>query len=210
MPRSLLTALAAALVAPLLAITSTLALAGTASAAPTMCDPDRTWIKITSVAKPWRLTHISRYGVAPGTRISTTWTAQYSNKIVAGIEAWGEATVSASGVLASAEAKAGVKLAANKEQTSTQTVSQHVEFSSASTKRVYAYFRGYRRYHGGFEKWRCSSSGQSASRVKYGSWRSFRMGIWAQETTLCARGGEWLGGNYPAGSLDRIACNAIR
>ncbi|HSE09838.1 MAG TPA: hypothetical protein VLB29_14325 [Nocardioidaceae bacterium] len=209
MQRKLIGVLASLVLLPLVIIAQAGA-ASTASAAPTICEPNQTWISIKSVTKPWRLTHIARYGVAPGTNIKTTWSASSTTKIVAGIEAWGEGSVSANGVIGAAEVKAGVKLAANLEKTYTGTVSDEVSFSSAKKKRVYAYFRGYRRYSGGFEKWRCSSDGKSKSRVKYGNWRSFRTGVYAQETTLCARGGEWLTSTYPAGSLDRLACKAIR
>ena len=209
MSRKLMVAAVSLLLLPL-AVIAQFGTLTAASAAPTICEPNTSWISIKSVANPWTLTHISRYGVAPGTSIKTTWSASSTTKIVAGIEAWGEGSVSANGVIGAAEAKAGVKLAANLEKTYVGTVSDEVSFSSAKVKRVYAYFRGYRRFNGGFEKWHCSSDGKTKTRVKYGSWRSFRQGVYAQETTLCARGNEWLTYSYPAGSLDRLACKAIR
>lgn len=204
---SLRTALATIVALPLVVLT-TAGLAGPATAEETMCEPSTSWLKVGISTKPWKLTHVDRYGVAPKTSISTTWTATHSQTITAGIEAWGEGSVSADGVLAKAEAKAGVSLAENEASTYTKTVSEQVSFGSAKKKRVYALFRAHRRWSGGFEKWVCNSRGTDKTRVKYGTWRSF--GSKAQETTLCKRGTEWLGSTYPAGSLDRIACNAIK
>lgn len=209
MSRKLIVAAVSLLLLPLAVIAQVGTLTA-ASAAPTICEPNTSWISIKSVAKPWTLTHIARYGVAPGSSINETWKATYTDSITAGVTAYGEGTVSANGVLGAAEVKAGVSLAANKAKTFEETVSSQVTFSSAKKKRVYAYFRAYRNFNGGFDKWHCSSDGKSKSRVKYGNWRSFRQGVYAQETTLCARGGEWLTYSYPAGSLDRLACIAIR
>lgn len=173
-----------------------------------MCDPNHTWIIIKNATSPWKITHVNRFGVAPGTSIKTKWSASVAGTIKAGITAYGEGSVSGNIVIGKAEAKVGYNLAVEGSITTSKTISTEVNFSSAKVKRVYALSRGQRRYNGGFEKWRCWSNGKGKTKVKYGQWRSFRPGVAAVDTTLCKRGGTWL--SYPAGSLDAKACSAIR
>lgn len=173
-----------------------------AAAGPTQCDPGHSWVRITSVRKPYKLTHVRGYQSPPGGSKEITKTIASTSSIAAGRTISGEVKVSAGTVLAKAEAKAGVNLANNKERTITESLTVKDTLAASSRDRYYAAYVAYRRFNGSWEKRQCNSRGTGSSRVAYGRWRSFRPNVWVEGIALCPAS------RYRSGSAPYKACKA--
>lgn len=178
------------------------ALAPPAAAGTTACDPNHSWVRITSLRKPYKVTHVDGYHLPPGGEKVIKKSIGATSKIVAGRTISGEVAVSAGKVIAKAEAKAGVNLANNKEHTATQAVEVTDTLASSSDDRYFAAYVASRRFNGSWEKRQCNSRGTDSSRVAYGTWRSFRPNVTVQGIALCPAS------RYPRRSAPYKACKA--
>lgn len=172
------------------------ALAAPAFAQPTVCDyRGQTWYE-TSGSSSYVITHVTGYHVSPGSSISVTKTASWEKSLTAGISVTTGATISASGIIASAEASLSVSLSASGTATYAGSESITGTVSSATVDRYYAAYAGRRYYTGSWTKKYCNLT--SVSTVGSGSWRSFQSNL--EGIALCPAS------RYASTSLAYKAC----
>jgi hypothetical protein len=170
-----------------------------AAAAPTVCEPNTSWWKVSGSATRV-LTHSRGYQLPPGGRLTLTKSAEWTRTLTAGIKVSTGATVSADGVIGKAEAKYDVELAAS--GSATKKTSESVTFSLAGSKkdRYYAPWAGRRYWTGSYARKRCSSDGKSILTTASGRWRSYQVNL--EGAALCPAS------RYATGSLPYKACKA--
>lgn len=178
---------------------STFALLGTpaAAAAPIVCEANSSWLK-TSGSRSYVLTHVRGYHSPPGASIKLTKSASWERTLTSGITQSGEVSVSASGVIAKAEATYRVNLASSGSKTSTSSQSVVFTLGSSSKDRYYAVYAGRRYWKGSWDKYRCNGYGTAYNLVAWGSWRSFQSHL--EGAALCPAS------RYATGTLPYKAC----
>ena len=200
MQRSTIRKIGTSVSAAVLAIAAPVALTtSSATAAPTLCEPNTKWMTVSGSATKV-LTHVKGYQLPPGGTLTLTRNAEWTRTLTAGIKVSTGATVSADGVIGKAEAKYDVELAAS--GSATKKTSESVTFSLAGSKkdRYYAPWAGRRYWTGSYARKRCSSDGKSIITTATGRWRSYQVNL--EGAALCPAS------RYATGSLPYKACKA--
>lgn len=179
----------------LIAATGTVAVA-----VPTECEPNSSWYKTTGDYS-YRLTHWKGYQLPPGGSLTLTKSATYQEQLTAGIKISAGGSVSASGIIAKAEAHFNVELAANKSKTTTDSVSVSATVVASDRDRYYVAWAGNRYYNGSWYRYQCNGDGTDSSQTGYGTWRSFRS--YAEGMALCPAK------RYAEGSWMYKACKKV-
>lgn len=140
------------------------------------CDPGTQWYTVEGNPS-FALTHVTGYQAPPGGEVTVTRTAELVRTLTASVEAGVEAKVSAGAILAKAESKYHVTLAAAGTVTKKTTESLSYRVSSSTKDRYYALYSGRRYWSGVWKLNRCANNGQSDYVIDSGNWSSFQANI---------------------------------
>lgn len=129
--------------------------------------------EITSNQKDPVVTHAKVLYLPPGGSYSQSTTVSKVDSVTAAVTISTESSVSASGVIAKAEAKVGVQLQASGTSTRSTSFTEtwSVENNTGGQKK-YVFFHGTMKHSGGFDKKTCSYSTYEVTREP-GRWRSW-------------------------------------
>ncbi|ROS27771.1 hypothetical protein [Cellulomonas sp. PhB150] len=165
--------------------TGAVALPGAAAqAAPTACDANSQWINSWSSKTTSNvITHASGVVIAKGSTATRTESASEQTTLTAGVSFSTTAKVGVSLPIAELGAEVGTTLSASGSKTSTSAVSVATTFTNSGT---YIVFRGYRSATGYFSGGKCSSNGQTITKVSGRAYSYSKVpysgAVWCKET----------------------------
>lgn len=150
------------------------------------CGPEtfKSHTYITKAASSAVVTHAFPKDLAPGSSWTQSFTMQKISEVTAGITTNSEASVSADGILAKAEAKIGVTIQAAGKHTRSSSYTETLDIrNSTKRNRQYVVFSGTTKWTGHWRKTHCNLSTRREYSVS-GNWKSWTIQT-TSNTTRC-------------------------
>lgn len=180
----------------------TVATAGPAGARPIVCENESSYVVITSKRMQTVITHNRGYQLPPGGAMSITKSTTRQKVLTSNRSVTAGVTVSASSVIAKADAKIEGTIAKAGEQSRTTNMSVTSTIAQSNRDRYYAVYAAYSYFKGNYEVRRCSEAEQGVITIGWGTWRSFRPAF-KEGIALCPSS------RYPTGSAPYKACKQM-
>lgn len=199
--RRLAAGLGALTLAAPVAVVSTVAVAGPASAVPIVCERGHKQVEILSLKRPVFLTHVKGFHAPPGGEITITKTITSSKSITASAEIYGEVSAEAGMVFGKVSGKAGFKVGGQGTKTSTRSETVSNRLAASNRDRYYAAYVATTKVHGDFRRRQCASDRRGWTDWRYGDYVSFKR-VTLEGIGLCKQK------RYKKGTAPNAACKA--